>query len=1143
MVQEIHLFIDKKEVFFSEPPEILFTFQRVDYTNPSIIKNNFTKTIEIEGTPENNKVFGEIWKLDRTHAEGLFNPSKRVPFELFSNGDLLETGYAKLDNIARNGNAVVYEITLYGGLGDFFYGLSYGFDYDTERKVTEADEQAKDEELKLCDLTYVSETEDDSTEFNFNITKDAVHEAWQRLGNTTTTPSKWDCINFAPAYNGLPDDFDADKVLINSNGYTTGCRLSVPAGATVDGTHYTTQQVITSSTIPTAIMIDDKTYTQQNGYAMAELRENLTEWEARDLRSYLQRPVLRVKALFNAIKRYAKTKGEYDLILDEDFFNNDNPYYNDAWITLPMLQNLNGEYAEQETTGALGIGTPKSMQTVDDGFYNSFYHKKQIAKYDVIGLPASLAYKGASIAFSLGVNATQNTGMQSMSCELSTSKYKYASGGYDNMTLYLSNFDVQLIAYDDSDNVVGRSKHHCFTSNSNGMVYDGRWNYYGLTEADVHVGVFKNSTGATGTGDFYFETTGYTADQFNIELENLEKEYSRLELVITKYIQYTDKFKNVVTSSNNFYTTLIDSYKQDTQGVTYYNCWGVNEFRNAIKDSSVIYRPDNDTMKSYQLITKKKLLSQDGTPAKYMIDYCKLFNLYFDKDPVDKTVTIRTRHNFYNDDVINLEQNIDRSKEITVKPIAFDTKWYDFNFTEEDQSESAKKYKNTWGTDYGKQKVNTGFNFDNSSTNLLDGNIYTNGLDALEKSKYFINKKKERLSVPSYLFEWSTFKLFNITEASVESQDETYIGQPPITSSSNMNEAGQRYDMFTKLQLHSESNSPIDGSNMLVFYNGKKETKDANGGPISYYITDDNAAMLSLNGEQTCWLYTNSTTDISGNEIAKLLTVQRSGRTAVPVLPTFNRFEIIEGKYISATWDFGKVNELFVPYASYLDYNRPTIYGRFWDDYIADLYSVNTRIVNCYVKLDGKVEGDWLKSFYYFDNSIWCLTKIEDYNITSFDTTKCEFAKVMDIEDYRKWYEFNRDYRNIQLWLQPDAGGNYHFEISQATTTDLNIRITYKDHRDGDVVTFTDTLTIGAGATRSDDWPVTQQDFDAQYGDIEITSIRVADAKGNYVVNGIVAALDWVYVDKTKFADFEDDIYSVNNTYGINSITSWGSAR
>lgn len=54
----------------------------------------------------------------------LFNASQRTPFQLFRNGELIEDGYMKLDNIIKDGYKVIYQITLYGGLSQF-YNLTY----------------------------------------------------------------------------------------------------------------------------------------------------------------------------------------------------------------------------------------------------------------------------------------------------------------------------------------------------------------------------------------------------------------------------------------------------------------------------------------------------------------------------------------------------------------------------------------------------------------------------------------------------------------------------------------------------------------------------------------------------------------------------------------------------------------------------------------------------------------------------------------------------------------------------------------------------------------------------------------------------------------------------------------------------------
>ena len=454
MRQEVNLYIGGKELFFSEPPEILFTFQRTDYTNPTIIKNNYTKTITVEGTPENNKVFGELHLLERTQNDVLFNPAKRVDFELYVNGDLTETGYAKLDNIIKNKHKITYELTLYGGLGDFFYGLSYGFDYDDYDSTIE---QSKDEELRLKDLTYYSPYADDDTEFNFNITKDAVYDAWRVLGGQTSATGdnkKWDYINFAPAYNGLPDDFDSDKVLINTSGYSNGCRISVPAGARVDGTTYATAQIIEQNTIPQTIVVGDDTYTRNNGYALSELKGEITEWDVLDLRSYLQRPVLRVKGLVEAIQRYVAEKGGYTLNLDSNFFNNNNPYYNKAWITLPMLSNLNGEYAEAEATGMIDFGGYSEVEREVSSIRSTLD-----GTYYMIGLPSGLApYKGGSVTFSLIGDSDDYAGEFGDLSMLFT--VPDANGG--ETIHYGTIVEVQLIAYDDNENVVDTSFVHTF---------------------------------------------------------------------------------------------------------------------------------------------------------------------------------------------------------------------------------------------------------------------------------------------------------------------------------------------------------------------------------------------------------------------------------------------------------------------------------------------------------------------------------------------------------------------------------------------------------------------------------------------------------------------------------------------------------
>ena len=99
---------------------ILFQRQRTDYTNPTIVRNSFTKTIKLPGTKTNNNIFKDLWRLDKyinINNNGRdFIPSKREPFLLLKDGNLVEQGYVKLNNIVWNSktNSYTYEVTLYG---------------------------------------------------------------------------------------------------------------------------------------------------------------------------------------------------------------------------------------------------------------------------------------------------------------------------------------------------------------------------------------------------------------------------------------------------------------------------------------------------------------------------------------------------------------------------------------------------------------------------------------------------------------------------------------------------------------------------------------------------------------------------------------------------------------------------------------------------------------------------------------------------------------------------------------------------------------------------------------------------------------------------------------------------------------------
>ena len=58
-------------------------------------------------------------------------------------------------------------------------------------------------------------------------------------------------------------------------------------------------------------------------------------------------------------------------------------------------------------------------------------------------------------------------------------------------------------------------------------------------------------------------------------------------------------------------------------------------------------------------------------------------------------------------------------------------------------------------------------------------------------------------------------------------------------------------------------------------------------------------------------------------------------------------------------------------------------------------------MVECRVYLRERVLGDWLRRFYFWDGSWWMLNRITDYDPTYNGTTKCEFVRINDKNNYR----------------------------------------------------------------------------------------------------------------------------------------------
>lgn len=308
------LYINGQKADIKDDSLILFTYQQSDYSDPTSIKNSYTKSVTLPGTKNNCRIFNEIYRFDYIQNADVFNPSKRTQFQILSNGTLLEQGYLKLIKITRQGEYREFQISLYGSLGDFMYSLQYNADGD---------------KLTMYDIVSY-----DYADLDFDINRETVKEAWDWINGDRSQSSKWGSINFAPCYNGIPesDNFDPKKIALYCAGkgglFFSPVFIHLYSGDTgMDG-------------LPT-ISGDYKPYEDNNGewWSLIEVGDDMDEWQVGDHRSWMQRPIFSIRFLFRMIENYLRdtVDPKFTMVLDDTWFNDKNPYWNDLWITLPLL--------------------------------------------------------------------------------------------------------------------------------------------------------------------------------------------------------------------------------------------------------------------------------------------------------------------------------------------------------------------------------------------------------------------------------------------------------------------------------------------------------------------------------------------------------------------------------------------------------------------------------------------------------------------------------------------------------------------------------------------------------------------------------------------------------------------------------------
>lgn len=912
MRRKISLYIGDQLADLDDQSFILFNYQMDDLSNPTIVKNSYSQQITLKGTTANNRIFGDYFRTDRMVANtggqtGVdFNASQKVPFTIYNEmSEILESGYVKLDSISRQRQDIQYKVTLYGGLGSFFYALSYD---ENGNKRT------------LADLDYLG-TGSPDTELNFVINAQSIQEAWRRLREDTTAAPMWDVINFAPAYNGIPEgNFSPDKALVDPT--EVGLRDSITDG--------------------------EVTYTPKSGYTIVNLAQAHDEWAVKDLRSYLQRPVFSMKAFWDAISNPTNNGGyevDASVIQDHTKFGN----YSALWMTLPMISSIG---SIKQMSGDLSITLSSSATSGNS-----------VGRFDITGsVPA-----GTKVVANLHCKMRWNMPSGADSYNSLSPIATYRSGR--NTTSKISAIFIQAVAYGSDDTVVGGSKIKAYASGLRSLSeVAAQCGYTPAWAADYES---LSITEYTKVSAGVFELPNELA--FTVEAQDVA--YYKILVSVYPGIMHTSEGSGGNTSWSEYTGTgAISTPVMFVDYDTGYTPASTFIVAGATADS--ITYTSSESLRSGAAITKAMLLSTSRTPAEYMLSFCKIFGLYFTYDNASKKVTILRRNDLYQDETIDLTKRVDLSKGVSIKPLVFDAKWYDF-MLEGVGGAFSDEYENVEGIPYGIQRVNTGYDFNADSVNLMESVVFKNAATILARSKYFNYIFKGQAFQPSpFLDKGNTYTLWSPDGETLE----TDISCPPNSATleyynDNPNYKGYDINSARKLELRTADNKPVDGADILVFNEGWNR--------YDYFkLTDDVPAMDVVNDGVPCWL----------------LGAGGTGADALNI-PIFQRYVYGNTSLIEDSLDFGVPHQLDIPGVRHSE--GCTVYERGWKNYISDRYDVNTKVMTCRVNFAGmQVNQELLRKFYWYENSLWVLNAIRNYSLTTYDPVECEFVQVQDKNNY-----------------------------------------------------------------------------------------------------------------------------------------------
>jgi hypothetical protein len=304
------MFLNQKEVELNS--EINFTLNKyfTSISNPNERYVEFSKTVSIPMTLNNNKIFNSIYSPDRLISYSdvdylAFDPYKKIDMRLQNGDDVLMVGYAKMLSVDWDGEKGVYNLNLYGELGKVFGELSK-VTFDNTGLVTEDDFKH-----------YIN----GGQYYNETLNRQLIYDSWNSNQNVINLVKTGDSL-YEPhnivGWTPLNIRYDSDT-------------LDQKSFELSDGTTKTFTEVLEQLNNPT--FVDVTKCNPDTAIGDGLMPREIGEW-----RSYLQQPFMYFNKLMQLMADKCKLLTGYEFFLDANWFQYDNPFYKNVVFTLKNFE-------------------------------------------------------------------------------------------------------------------------------------------------------------------------------------------------------------------------------------------------------------------------------------------------------------------------------------------------------------------------------------------------------------------------------------------------------------------------------------------------------------------------------------------------------------------------------------------------------------------------------------------------------------------------------------------------------------------------------------------------------------------------------------------------------------------------------------